>query len=298
MWSAISARIVTPLSLLHITDMFQFTFFHCSSLDVRPAPTYTLSLSSLVWFSTSSDLSWRLDYRRTMRYGTQRSKQDVSQETWQAWASWRASKYATLRKHRTRFLTVFTFLISPSSLEIQQREERQCRFTLRQQATLTLKNQRAWQPEPPTILISCISRQNLSPPPPWRGSNTWPSRPSAGPPRSRWTRRPRGTCRSSSSTSPSSSSACFSSTSSSCWAAEETETEQTERKEGAWRGCVLTSVRLRYGVYRSGLRYCDDTLLICQPDPVWQQRCGNTEVKSIHVKSPNPLTLLFGERIK
>lgn len=81
MRSAISARIVTSLSLLHITDIFQFAFFHCSPFDERLAPTYTLSLSSLVRFSESSDLSWRLAYRRTLRSGTQRSKQDVSQET-------------------------------------------------------------------------------------------------------------------------------------------------------------------------------------------------------------------------
>lgn len=151
MWSAISARIVTPLSLLHITDIFQFTFFHCSPLDVRLTPTYTLSLSSLVRFSTSSDLCWRLAYRRTLRFGTQRSKQDVSQETWQAWASWRSSKYAMLRKHGTTSLTVFTFLISPSSLKIQQREQRQCCIVLRQQASLTLK---------PTGLVAWVS--NLS----------------------------------------------------------------------------------------------------------------------------------------
>lgn len=262
--------------------------FHCS-------PTYTLSLSSLVQFSTSSDLSWRLAYRRTLRSGTQRSKQDVSQETWQAWASWRASKYAMLRKHRSTSLTVFTFLISPSSLEIQQREQRQCRIVVRQQATLTLKptGLAAWASDLSRLLHQPVKIWRK-----WRGSNTWPSRPSAGPPRSKWTHRPRGTCRSSSSTSPSFSSACFSSTSLSCWAAEETEAEQMERKEGAWQGCVFTRVRLRYGVYWSGFWYHNDTFPICQPDPVWQQQCGNTEVKTIHVKSPNPLTLLFGERIK
>lgn len=81
MWSAISARIVTLLSLPHITDILQFALFYCSPLDVRLAPTYSLSLSSLVRFSTSSDLSWRLAYHCILHYGTQRSKQDVSQET-------------------------------------------------------------------------------------------------------------------------------------------------------------------------------------------------------------------------
>lgn len=162
MWSAISARIVTPLSLLHITDMFQFTFFHCSLIDVCLTPTYTSSLSSAVRFSTSSNLSWRLAYHHIMCSGTQRSKQDVSQETWQAWASLRALKYAMLRKHWTTSLTVFTFLIFSSSLEIQQRERKQCRIILRQQATLTLK--------PTGLSLQPFSspapaRQNLTPPP-------------------------------------------------------------------------------------------------------------------------------------
>lgn len=74
-----------------------------------------------------------------------------------------------LGKRRTTSLTVFTFLISPSSLEIQQREQRQGRITLRQQATLTLENQRAWQPEPPTFLVSCISPSKSNPPAPRHG---------------------------------------------------------------------------------------------------------------------------------
>lgn len=76
-------------------------------------------------------------------------------------------------------------------------------------------------PSPPPWSTS----QPKSRPSPWSASSTWPSQPSAERLRLRWTRRPRGTCRSCLSTSPSSWSACSSSTSSSCWAAEEQPTD-------------------------------------------------------------------------
>lgn len=79
-------------------------------------------------------------------------------------------------------------------------------------------------------------------PPPWSAFSTWPSQPSAGRRRSRWPRRPRGTCRSCSSTSPSSSSACCSFTSSSCWAAE----SRTERWTRFGRGCTCPSYTTVY----------------------------------------------------
>ncbi len=87
------------------------------------------------------------------------------------------------------------------------------------QSSSTLSKQ-AQQPDW-TLSSHNPADQNLtSPLSPWSVFSTWPSRPSAERLRSRWIHKPRGTCRSCSSTSPSSSSACFSFTSSFCWAAE------------------------------------------------------------------------------
>lgn len=83
-----------------------------------------------------------------------------------------------------------------------------------------------------SLTIQPRSRSNQSP---WSVFSTWPSRPSAERLRSRWIHKPRGTCRSCSSTSPSSSSACSSFTSSSCWAAEDG--SDVHRESLAWLCC-------------------------------------------------------------